>query len=332
VQAGGHTSKAAVRENLQAARSAAEPRWVEGRRTENVVDAFRTEDFQTVIDPLFDVPFSQGDVTSGGVNISADGFTRVGVNVMTFDSPFGPNWSLGATAIDWIVDTTGDREVDFDVLMFNDGGVIVGGVLDAANDLVCLGDVAWDPGAKFYGVAVKTSCIGDPSEVRWGAGMLYEVVGSGTASFDIVPNDDWAGPVHNSATATPPHPVTGFAPVTPTRVFDTRGDASALRQVPVAKVGGESVLEVAVTNLPGLVPSTGVGAVSLNVTVTDPEGPGFVTVYPCGQRNLVSNLNFVAGQTVPNAVIAPVSATGTVCFSSSQMTNLIADVNGWFAG
>ncbi|MCU1394184.1 MAG: hypothetical protein JWM34_2612, partial [Ilumatobacteraceae bacterium] len=42
------------------------------------------------------------------------------------------------------------------------------------------------------------------------------------------------------------------------------------------------------------------------------------------------NLNFVAGQTVPNAVIAPVSTDGFVCFYASVNTHLIADVNGWF--
>ena len=55
----------------------------------------------------------------------------------------------------------------------------------------------------------------------------------------------------------------------------------------------------------GVVCRCGVGAVVLNVTVTDAQGPGFVTVYPCGAvRPLASSLNFVAGQTVPNAVIA----------------------------
>ena len=35
-------------------------------------------------------------------------------------------------------------------------------------------------------------------------------------------------------------------------------------------------------------------AVVLNVTVTQPLGSGFVTVYPCGDpRPLASNLNFV---------------------------------------
>ena len=57
---------------------------------------------------------------------------------------------------------------------------------------------------------------------------------------------------------------------------------------------------------------------------------GYVTVYPCGTRPDVSNLNFIAGQTVPNAVIAPCRATGTVCFYVYGTAHLIADVSGWF--
>ena len=73
------------------------------------------------------------------------------------------------------------------------------------------------------------------------------------------------------------------------------------------------------------------GAVSLNVTAVGPVGAGYVTVYPCGARPNASNLNFVAGQTVPNAVITPVSANGEVCFYASVNTEILADINGWFA-
>ena len=59
---------------------------------------------------------------------------------------------------------------------------------------------------------------------------------------------------------------------------------------------------------------------------------GYVTAYPCGTRPNASNINFVSNQSVPNAVIVPVSATGTVCFYVYGQADLIADVNGWFAG
>jgi hypothetical protein len=103
-----------------------------------------------------------------------------------------------------------------------------------------------------------------------------------------------------------------FTPVSPSRVFDTRPGQSGIRSVLKQKVGGLTELRVKVTDLSVLVPASGVGAVSLNVTVTQAEGSGFVTVYPCGTKPNASSLNYVAGQTIPNAVIAPVSAQGEV--------------------
>ena len=115
--------------------------------------------------------------------------------------------------------------------------------------------------------------------------------------------------------------------MTPARLFDTRDGTGG---VGPGKVAGGQVVEVPVAGRLG-VPGSGAGAVALNVTVTDADGPGFVTVYPCGDRPLASNVNFVAGQTVPNAVIAPLSARGTVCLFASGGTHLLADVSGWFS-
>src|ERR1700692_4901979 len=72
-------------------------------------------------------------------------------------------------------------------------------------------------------------------------------------------------------------------------------------------------------------------AVVLNVTVTEALGPGFVTVYPCGsERPTASNLNYVVGSTMPNAVIAKVGANGQVCLYTLAPVHLIVDVNGYF--
>jgi hypothetical protein len=182
--------------------------------------------------------------------------------------------------------------------------------------------------------------------------MLFKA-GSGWSSFTgavdalSVGLDDGLGNISNTTydfeptPPTPPAPPTptpppatklaDFIPVSPSRVFDTRpGSAPSLRVVDTGKVGGSKIVEVKVTDLADLVPATGVGAVSLNVTAVDPEAAGFVTVYPCGQMPLASNLNYRAGRTVPNAVIAPVSADGTVCFFSSSNADLVVDINGWF--
>ena len=120
----------------------------------------------------------------------------------------------------------------------------------------------------------------------------------------------------------------GFASLSPARVLDTRGGAKVGN---AAGTGAPYVLQVLGK---GGVPSSGVGAVALNVTVTLTEDPtvggGYVTVFPCGTRPDASNLNFVGGQTIANSVIAPVSASGEVCFYVYGTAHLIADVSGYF--
>jgi hypothetical protein len=76
-----------------------------------------------------------------------------------------------------------------------------------------------------------------------------------------------------------------------------------------------------------------VGAVVLNVTVTQPKAGGYLTVFPDGvTRPVTSNLNFNAAESVPNLVIAPVGSDGEVDFynGSGGTIHIIADVSGWF--
>jgi peptidoglycan hydrolase-like amidase len=90
-------------------------------------------------------------------------------------------------------------------------------------------------------------------------------------------------------------------------------------------------LRVKVAGVAG-VPAQGVSAVSLNVTATGAGRRGFVTVWPCGSpRPVASNLNFVPGVSVANAVLAPVDATGEVCLYAHDAVDLVVDVSGWFS-
>ena len=120
---------------------------------------------------------------------------------------------------------------------------------------------------------------------------------------------------------------TDFVALNPGRVLDTRtGNGAAVGSVT------DSTIEVPVLGRAGL-PGSGVAAVALNLTVDQARsgpGGGFVTVFPCGTRPNSSNLNFTTGQTIANAVIAPVSASGTVCVYVSGGAHLIADVSGYF--
>jgi hypothetical protein len=114
-------------------------------------------------------------------------------------------------------------------------------------------------------------------------------------------------------------------PVDPVRILDTRDTALG----PGTSLSDDSVLELAVAGEYG-VPLTAT-SVTLNVTVTQPVQPGFVTVFPCGDEvPTASNVNYATGQTVPNLVTVPLSADGTVCFYTLGETHLIADLAAWY--
>ncbi|GAA1188871.1 hypothetical protein F4556_004165 [Kitasatospora gansuensis] len=98
-----------------------------------------------------------------------------------------------------------------------------------------------------------------------------------------------------------------YRAVTPRRLADTRQDGSEYPIRKAAKVAAGGTLDLVVGNRPQLGDPRRPGAAILNVTVTNPSAPGFLTVYPYGtDRPLASNLNWVTGQTIPNQVIVPI--------------------------
>ncbi|CAN5394893.1 hypothetical protein BH23ACT3_BH23ACT3_09130 [soil metagenome] len=136
-----------------------------------------------------------------------------------------------------------------------------------------------------------------------------------------------AGP-SEPLTATLAGPGTGFVPLSPARLLDTRDGTGA----PAGTVGPGEHLDVVVTGVGG-VPDSGVGAVVLNVTVTGASEASWIAVWPTGQpRPLASSVNMAADQTIPNLVIAKVGADGKVSlYNDAGSTHLIADVAGYFA-
>jgi len=75
-------------------------------------------------------------------------------------------------------------------------------------------------------------------------------------------------------------------------------------------------------------------AAVMNVTVTDTTAGSFLTVYPNDalSRPTASDLNWVAGLTVPNLVVVKVSAAdGKIAIYNAQgCVDVIADVVGWY--
>ena len=83
----------------------------------------------------------------------------------------------------------------------------------------------------------------------------------------------------------------------------------------------------------GGVPASNVAAVVMNLTATGPSASGFLTAYPSGSaRPTASNLNFSAGQTLPNLVTVKVGDGGRVSITNSSpgTVHLIADVEGYY--
>ena len=121
----------------------------------------------------------------------------------------------------------------------------------------------------------------------------------------------------------------GLSGGSPSRVLDTRGvigdcgvhlDAMETRTIQVAGRSG--------------LPTAGIGAAVLNVTVTDPGTAGYITVWPAGApQPVASTLNHNPAQTVANAALIGLGTAGEVSiFNGGGPTDLVIDVTGYFAG
>ena len=111
----------------------------------------------------------------------------------------------------------------------------------------------------------------------------------------------------------------GFGAVLPTRLIDTRP----------ARYGLGHITQVQVTGKAGI-PATAQAA-AINLTATGTGGPGWFTVWPCGQpQPNTSNVNFVAGQSVANVAAVALGTGGTICIATSTIASIIVDVTGWW--
>ncbi len=148
----------------------------------------------------------------------------------------------------------------------------------------------------------------------------------------LTPNSVAAGEYHNlMITPAPSVNTTVFRSVTPARLLDTRPGATTVdgRQQGGGKVPAGGVATAVVTSRGGL-PANPV-AVAVNVTVSQPEAPGYLTVFACGSpRPLASNLNFQPGQSVANLVVANPGTGGALCVFTSARTDLIVDATGYY--
>jgi hypothetical protein len=119
-----------------------------------------------------------------------------------------------------------------------------------------------------------------------------------------------------------------FYPVTPCRVADTRN--------PTGSFGGPSLAGGVPRTFP--VPSSSCGipasaqAYALNMTVVPTGMLGYLAAWPAGSSQpVVSTLNALTGEVTSNAAIVPAGVSGAIATYATNTTDLIIDINGYFA-
>ncbi len=119
-----------------------------------------------------------------------------------------------------------------------------------------------------------------------------------------------------------------FFPLTPCRVADTRRTNGSL--------GGPYLTGRTERSFPVLSSSCNIPdtaqAYSLNFAAIPHGGLGYMTVWPTGQtRPVVSTLNALTGTVTANAAIVPAGQQGAISVYPSSATDLVIDVDGYFA-
>lgn len=152
----------------------------------------------------------------------------------------------------------------------------------------------------------------DGNGTSYGDGAIYPFSSSTTLYAQ------WAPPVTSGDITEPGE----YFPLTPARVLDTRT---------TTRLVGGTPIEVTVTGANG-VPANGVTAVTMNATVTGASGLGYLSAYSCDMpRPNVSNVNYLAGETIADLVTVKVPTNGKVCLYSHADADVILDVNGYFS-
>jgi uncharacterized repeat protein (TIGR01451 family) len=119
-----------------------------------------------------------------------------------------------------------------------------------------------------------------------------------------------------------------FYPITPCRIGDTRTATAPLGGP--ALVGGQSrtlPILASTCNLPATAQ-----AYSLNFAAVPNGSLGYLTAWPTGHaRPLAASLNALTGAITANAAIVPAGTNGSIDVFASNTTNLVIDINGYFA-
>lgn len=197
-------------------------------------------------------------------------------------------------------------------------------IVEMHSDPIVLGTFTTDANGSFSGTVTLPATVpaGSHTIIVSGEAPDGDPIQEQAALFV-----DWSGSVGftqpdlGEAGGTP-SPSNEYTSVSPVRVLDTRNGAGI-------KVRGGEVARLDLPN--GTVPAQ-TTALVINLTVTDPEAAGFVSVYPCdANRPWASALNHPEGDTVANLAVASYHAGEGLCLYTLATTHLVVDLAGYYA-
>lgn len=115
--------------------------------------------------------------------------------------------------------------------------------------------------------------------------------------------------------------------ITPFRILDTRTTVGGHNKKTLAP---KETMYLQVLGV-GSIPTTGVSAVVVNVTVVPGSTNGFLTLYPTGvMKPEASSINFNASTNVANQVLVSVGSNGRInLYNSAGYNHVVVDVEGW---
>jgi len=160
------------------------------------------------------------------------------------------------------------------------------------------------------------------------------VVAEGIANWEAPPFWQPPAPERSAGlvgllTASSPLP---FIAITPCRVVDTRGNGFTGDYGPPALVGNGAPRTFDISAGPCSGIPANAGAYSINVAAILPASDGFLTVFPTGaSQPASSDLNFLAGEVIANAIVAPAGSGGAIDVFVNVSTHMILDINGYYA-
>jgi hypothetical protein len=173
----------------------------------------------------------------------------------------------------------------------------------------------------------KVSTMNSDGRIKANAAIVSAGVSGGVSVYvtntsDVVLDiDGYFAPAGQSTLA--------FYPLSPCRVADTRNAPGDLGG-PYLTAGvprAFPIMEATSCNIPATAQ-----AYSLNFTAVPHGFLGYVTVWQTGQdRPVVSTLNALTGAITANAAIVPAGTSGEISTYASNDTDLVVDINGYFA-